>query len=232
MYTKTARFYDALYAWKDYGEESRRLHELIQQHNQSGGTSLLEVACGTGKHIEHLREHFAVEGLDLDPGMLAIARERNPGVAFHEANMVDFDLGRRFDVVTCLFSSIGYVGTVPRLRQALQTMSNHLEPGGALFVEPWFAPEDWNAGTVHALFVDQPDLKIARMNISEAEGTLSFFAFHYLVATPDGVEHLTERHELGLFTQAEYSEAFEAAGLAFAHDAQGLMGRGLYIGTK
>ena len=54
--------------------------------------------------------------------------------------MTAFDLGCRFDVVTCLFSSIGYVGTVERLDQAIATMAAHLEPGGTLIVEPWLSP--------------------------------------------------------------------------------------------
>jgi hypothetical protein len=56
--------------------------------------------------------------------------------------------------------------------------------------------------------------------------------FHDLVATPEAVEHLTEHHELGLFTDEDYRAAFAAAGLAVAYDAEGLMGRGLYIGTQ
>ena len=59
--------------------------------------------------------------------------------ALEVADMTSFDLGRRFDVVTCLFSSIGYVGTAERLDQAIATMAAHLEPGGTLIVEPWLA---------------------------------------------------------------------------------------------
>jgi ubiquinone/menaquinone biosynthesis C-methylase UbiE len=232
MFEKTARFYDVIYSWKDYEAESKQLHELICQHKKCEGNTLLEVACGTGAHVAQLCGHYTVEGLDLDPGMVAIARERCPGITFHEASMVDFDLGRSFDAVTCLFSSIGYVRTVRRMRQAIQTMADHLEPGGVLIVEPWFAPDEWNTGNVHSLFVDQPDLKIARMNVSEREGNLSFFVLHYLVGTPEGVEYFTERHELGLFTKEEYLEAFRAAGLNVTYDDDGLMGRGLYVGVR
>ena len=36
---------------------------------------------------------------------------------------------------------------------------------------------------------------------------------HYVVATPAGVEHFVEHHELYLFTNDEMRSAFEAAGL-------------------
>ena len=164
--------------------------------------------------------------------MLAVAKQNSPDIPFHQADMAEFDLGKGFDAITCLFSSIGYVKTKERLAQALQTMTRHLLPGGVLIVEPWFTPEQWKPGRVSALFVDQPNLKISRINISEAEGNLSFFAFHYTVGTPQGVEYFTERHELGLFTHKEYLEAFQKTGLDIIHDPEGLDGRGLYIGLK
>jgi hypothetical protein len=70
------------------------------------------------------------------------------------------------------------------------------------------------------------------MSISESQGRLSFFVFHYLVGTPEGITYFTERHELGLFTQEEYLQAFHSAGLEVSHDPEGLDGRGLYIGLK
>jgi hypothetical protein len=59
---------------------------------------------------------------------------------------------------------------------------------------------------------------------------VSTIDFAYSVGTPAGVEQFTEHHELGLFTDEEYRGAFAAAGLAVEHDAEGLMGRGLYLG--
>jgi hypothetical protein len=64
------------------------------------------------------------------------------------------------------------------------------------------------------------------------EGTVVSSDFHYLVGTPDGVEHFTERHEMGLFTEEECRAAFTAAGTAVTFDADGLMERGLYIGAR
>ncbi|TSA50235.1 class I SAM-dependent methyltransferase, partial [archaeon] len=65
------------------------------------------MACGTGKHIEYLKDQFEIEGLDISREMLEIAHVRNPNVTFHQADMTDFDLGKKFDVITCLFSAIG-----------------------------------------------------------------------------------------------------------------------------
>jgi len=233
MFAKSQRFYDAIYSGKDYAEEARRLGRFIAQHKRSAGNALLDVACGTGGHVPYLRNDFAYEGLDLDPEMLALAHTRFPDIPFHQGDMIDFALGRRFDVVTCLFSSIAYTKTEERLRQAIATMAEHVRVGGVLLIGPFFPPEAWIPGQPHAIFVDQPDLKLVRMNVSgvDAGGAVAILDFHYLVGTPEGVDHFTEHHELGLFTDAQLRAAFTQAGLDVLHDAEGLMGRGLYIGT-
>jgi SAM-dependent methyltransferase len=232
MFTQSAPFYDIIYAFKDYEAEAQRIVEIISEHQRSGGNRLLDVACGTGKHLEFLQESYEVEGLDLSQELLDIARERTPGVLYHHADMMDFDLGREFDIVICLFSSIGYVKTLDDLHRTVKCMSNHLVGGGVLIIEPWFTPESWNPGTVHANYIDDSELKIARINISCVEGRLSFFDFHYLIGTPEGVDYFVERHELGLFETEEMQGAMEGSGLDTIYDGEGLTGRGLFIGRK
>ena len=230
MFTDSARIYDLIYSWKDYPAETRRVHSLIQQH-ASGARTLLDVACGTGKHLEELARTYEAEGLDLDRGLLEIAAQRNPGVPLHEGDMTDFDLGKHFDAVTCLFSSVGYVLSLDNLDRALAAMARHLNPRGVLLLEPWFSPDEWIDGRPHAVVVDEPDLKIVRMNVSTSEDKLSVLHFHYLMADTEGVAHFEERHCLGLFTHEEYLRAFAEAGLQASYDDWGLEGRGLYVAT-
>ena len=232
MFSKTARYYDKIYSFKDYEAEVKRLLPIIREHLRSKGDRLLDVACGTGHHIEYLKDHFNVEGLDISEEFLEIARERNPEIPFHAGDMIDFALDRRFDVLTCLFSSIGYVKTVENLTRAIGCMTRHLVPGGVLLIEPWFTPETWHPGTVHAMLIDEPELKIARVNTSFVDGRLSYFDLHHLIATPEGTDHFVERHELGLFETDELRAVLAGAGLEVTYDDHGLTGRGLFIGER
>lgn len=232
MFYKSAAFYDAIYSFKDYQTEAEKLHTLIEQYKRSSGQALLDVACGTGQHTRQLREHYAIEGLDLDPGLLEVARQNCPGVAFHQGDMIDFELSRQFDVLTCLFSAIGYVRTVENLNRTIANFARHLRAGGVAIVEGWLLPEQFQAGHLGATFVDQPELKIARLNTSSMVGNVSVLHFHYLVGTPDGISTFTEDHELGLFTDAEYRAAFASAKLELHVDMEGLTGRPVYIGIK
>ena len=212
MFTLSARYYDKIYSFKDYRKEAGYLAETIRTHQRSSGRRLLDIACGSGQHLVYLQEWFTVEGLDLSPDLLELARERLPGAPFHQADMADYDLGEKFDVLTCLFSSIGYLKTLERVRQAVACWEKHLVPGGVLLIEPWFAPEAWKTGSVHALLVDEPELKIARFSTSKMDGRLSYVDFHYLVATPEDTQHFVERHELGLFETSEQLDILSQAG--------------------
>jgi ubiquinone/menaquinone biosynthesis C-methylase UbiE len=233
MFTKSAAIYDAIHAARfDAAAAANTVHTLILAHKRTPGNALLDVACGTGAYLLQLRSHYAVAGLDLDPGMLAVARQKLPDVPFHQADLVDFDLDRRFDAVLCLGSSIGYVENVDRLRQAVGALARHTLSGGVVIVEPWFGPEVWEQGRLTADLVDQPMLKIARVLVSGLDGRVSTLDIHYLVARPDEVEQFTEHHRLGLFTHAEYVSAFRSADLRVTHDPHGPLGRGLYIGVR
>jgi ubiquinone/menaquinone biosynthesis C-methylase UbiE len=171
VFTETAQLYDALYAFQDLEQQARRLHSMIRTRNPTA-RSLLDVACGTGRHLARLTD-YRREGVDLDRGMLAVARERCPDVPLHEGDMVTFDLGRRFDVVTCLFSSIAYVKTLDRMSRAIFNLARHVNPGGLVLVEPWFTPQTYLEGRLTANYLDEENLKIAWMYISEREDRLS-----------------------------------------------------------
>ena len=98
-------------------------------------------------------------------------------------------------------------------------------------MEPWFTPEEYWTDTVTANFVNEPDLKIAWMYVSEVADRAFVLDINYLVGTPEGIDHFEERHEIGLFTNEEVTEAFRGAGLEVQHDPKKLF-RGMYLGVK
>lgn len=231
MFTKSAQFYDAIYFFKDYAAEAKWLDEVIVSRlGQGEGRSILDVACGTGAHISYLKAKYRMEGVDKERALIRIAQDRNPDVPIEYGDMAGFELPRRFDVVMCLFSSIGYAVSVPKLQRTLANFAKHLAPGGLVIVEPWIMPEKFQDKYFGLDTVDRDDLKIARASFSRNLGERSSTEFHYLIATSKGIERMEETHELGLFSDAQYREAFRLARLSVERLDEGLVGRGVYVG--
>lgn len=230
-FVESAELYDAIYHFKNYARECERLRALIDETVPAART-ILDVACGTGEHARFLKERFAVDGIDINENYLLAARRKNPVGNYIRADMTDFDLGRSYDVVTCLFSAIGRVMTFERLERAIACMACHVRPSGALIVEPWFTPDQWKPGTLFVHVGEIGATKVCRMSLSGRDGDISVLLYHYLRGTSENVEHYTERLKLGLFTRDEMTWAFESAGMAVLYDSEGLMGRGLYLATQ
>ena len=189
------------------------------------------MACGTGLHAQYLKHHYTVEGADLSPTQLAIARRRCPDLVFHEADMTNFDLGRDYDAATCLFSAVGHLLTEEKLRAALRAMAAHVRPGGLVVIEPFIDPGEFSPGHLSVEQGDDGDAHVVRVSYSEREGNVLKLALHHYISAGGKVsvaEPLV--FDIAMFTADQLRGAMEAAGLEVFRDPDGLMGRGLYIG--
>lgn len=113
---------------------------MVRHLGRSEKTSWLDVACGTGRHLEFLRQKYSVMGVDGSREMLQIARRRLPGIRLVLGDMRSFRVHRRFDVVSCLFSAIGHLPSDRDVRATFANFERHLNPGGIAIVEPWIEP--------------------------------------------------------------------------------------------
>ncbi|WP_341720721.1 methyltransferase domain-containing protein [Micromonospora sp. FIMYZ51] len=226
-----AEVYDRVYcALSDYAENAELIRDLANRHGDRP-TTLLDVGCGTGEHLRHLRKSFTCTGIDLSAPMLEVARTKLDDVPLHEADMRTFDLGRRFDVVCSMYSSIAYLGGLDDLRAAAARLVAHLAPGGVLMVEPWILRERWDGGRLASARFEHSGMVISRMGRWHTREGRSLVDMHYLVSEPHGVRHFVDHQDLALFSQAEYEEAFAAAGCPVRMLEAGRADRGLFLGT-
>jgi SAM-dependent methyltransferase len=232
VYHHSAALYDAFYADKDYRGEADAVAAVIHEHVTDPG-SLLDLGCGTGRHLEHLGRHVRhTVGLDIEPSLLAVARRRCPQARLAVGDMAALPLRARFDAVTCLFGSIAYVRTVERLHTTLRGIVRCTRPGAVVVVEPWVQPHSWPDCSVSAQVVGAPRDQSVRLVATSRRGDLAAMDVHYLFGADGEVVHRRECHELGLFGWQDYRAAFAAAGLHVQIDPVGLTGRGLIVGHR
>ena len=147
--------------------------------------------------------------------------------------MQRFRLSERFDVITCLFSAIGYTRSEQDLRRTISNFARHLNPGGVLIVEPWLTPTEYRTGSIHVGTYGSREQPIVRMNSSERRGSRSVMDMHYLVADGGKIRHWVERHALMLFDVPTQLAAFRAAGLRVRRlPSRFTSERGIYVAVR
>jgi ubiquinone/menaquinone biosynthesis C-methylase UbiE len=167
QFHELAKYYDAINDWKNYRDETQRLESIARRYGRRGKTSWLDVACGTGRHLEYLGRSHPTTGVDGSRDMLRQARRRLPGVQLVLGDMRTFRLGRQFDVVSCLFSAIGHLDTREDVRKAFANFARHVKDGGVVIVEPWIDPATFRPGSIHFRAHESPGLTILRLAFSE-----------------------------------------------------------------
>jgi SAM-dependent methyltransferase len=131
VYDLLAPHYDAVTG--DSAVEAAFIHDIIERRHRQAAT-LLDLACGTGSITAPLAGAYRVSGLDISPGMLAIAREKLPGrTQLYLADMSSFRLNARFDVIICAYQGINHLLSLAAWKSSFDRAYEHLNRGG-LFV--------------------------------------------------------------------------------------------------
>jgi SAM-dependent methyltransferase len=120
--------------------------KTINQLNLTGDSVLLDAGCGSGMFSSMaIRAGAQVVGMDAAPGLLAVARKRNPENTFLEADLEAMPFkDESFDVVAG-FNSFQYAGD---FTTALIEAKRVLKTGGKLVIGIWDKPEKSEAAAI------------------------------------------------------------------------------------
>lgn len=140
VYERMARNYDLIY------NDDVDLGFYIQEARKAGGP-VLEIACGTGRILlKLLSAGIPAEGLDLSGAMLEVlsAKAHAMGLApaIHQADMKDFHLGKRFNLIIVPYRSFLHLKDDEERIRALKCFRDHLAEGGRLILHIYRFSED------------------------------------------------------------------------------------------
>ena len=146
MYTKLARYYDAIY--REYLEKFvpklvDAYERIFREYAERGVRDVLDVACGTGgPSLELAKRGYNVVGIDLHREVVEIAREKavRMGIRalFRVADVRELDSvfpPESFDAVTMFFTSLNYMLNLDDLRKAMRAVYSVLRRGGVFVAD-------------------------------------------------------------------------------------------------
>jgi len=117
--------------------EAERAVELIAT-NLAGRRidTVLDLACGAGRHTRVLRERWWTVGLDLSMSLLKIARKESSDAPYVRADMRELPFAESsFDLVVNLFTSFGYFGDDSEHIRVLACVGAAMKHGGTLVID-------------------------------------------------------------------------------------------------
>ena len=127
---KRVNIYSLPALWDTISAEFGGEEYFLEAAKKTGGP-VLEIGSGTGRMIEALsKAGFECCGLDLSSEMVRFASQKVPGAQFVEADMRDFDLGTRFNLIFSANNTMQYLQSTDDFLSALRALRRHLRPGG------------------------------------------------------------------------------------------------------
>lgn len=136
LYSDLSHYYDRFCADIDYAQQAAFAERAFRCFAASGGYRHLDLACGTGQLMGHMRDAgFLVSGLDYSADMLREAAGRCPNALLIEADMAELTLPEPVDLITCFLYSLHYSHPVSRLQTTLGRMYEALKPGGMVLFD-------------------------------------------------------------------------------------------------
>ncbi|MBM3727680.1 MAG: class I SAM-dependent methyltransferase [Acidobacteria bacterium] len=214
LYGELAGWWPLLSPPEDYEEEAGVYTNALQAAGTGPAETALELGAGGGNNASYMKRHFAMTLTDVSDGMLAHSRILNPECVHVAGDMRTLRLGRRFDRVF-VHDAICYMTSLTDLRQALGTAFEHLRPGGGLLIAPDYLRETFQPGTEHG-GEDGEDRSLRYLEwVWDPNPEDSTYVADYVYVLREGagmpaIEH--DRHEEGLFSQAEWLATLTDAG--------------------
>ncbi|NMF64146.1 hypothetical protein DP113_31335 [Brasilonema octagenarum UFV-E1] len=141
LFDDIATRYDFLRTLVFLGHTSLWYRQALRDLQLQPGEKILDVGCGTGESTRCLNRFYPgiqIEGMDLSPGMLSVARSMDADSNYFEGDVCSIPRPDcTYDVVVTAFTFRNF----PNREVSLAQMLRVLRPGGRLLILDHFYPE-------------------------------------------------------------------------------------------
>jgi 2-polyprenyl-3-methyl-5-hydroxy-6-metoxy-1,4-benzoquinol methylase len=221
VFNRYAEYYDVLYEDKNYEQECDFLEEAIKKYSGIKVNNILELGCGTGGHAIPLAQRkYEITGIDASEGMLKIAKQKtaklNLKMDLQICDIKEFEFGRKFDTVICMFAVFNYITETRDIVKTLKNVKKHLRKGGLFIIDVWNGLAVMRIlPSTRVKIVEKGKIKIIRAVEPKLDSINHICHNHYtmLILEKDRIiEEIKETHVIRYLFPQEIKHYLELAG--------------------
>jgi len=211
FYSKLAKYYDKIYHYVDYKKQVDFFVRIIKKYNKSKNNKILDVACGTGVHVDLLKKQgFDIVGVDISNEMLKEAKKKNSDVQLLLGDMKNLKVNEKFGTIIIFFNSILYNKNKEELKKTTQNFYDHLDTGGILIFDTVDKSIGINSKPEkgYEYHDDNLNIKFIPQWIFDKENNVLDLEIDFIV----NKEKLHDHHVMGAFSFQELKNLIEEIG--------------------
>jgi SAM-dependent methyltransferase len=221
VFKNYANYYDFLYEDKNYEQECDFLEEAIKKYSGIKVKNILELGSGTGGHaIPLANRKYEMTGIDASEGMLKLAKQKtaqlNLKMDLQLCDIREFEFGRKFDTVICMFAVFNYITETGDIVKTLGNVKKHLNKGGLFIIDIWNGLAVMRImPSTRVKIIEKGKIKIIRAVEPELDAVNHLCSNHYtmLILEKDRVvEEIKETHVMRYLFPQEIKHYLEQAG--------------------
>ncbi len=124
-------YYHLLYKDRDDSEAKRFMDTLTQHLSIQPEESILDLACGKGRHSRYLNDlGYTVAGIDLSENSILSAKAYENDRLYFDVHDMTVPYGKQFNFVFNLFTSFGYFENEIDNINTIKSIKENLKPNG------------------------------------------------------------------------------------------------------
>lgn len=218
-FEKYAEFYDIFYRDKDYKMEAEILRSLMSNLKISKFSEVLEIGCGTGKHLEHIAQHYP-KSIGVEPSSFMIARAC-PSVRerIEKQSAETLSLQKKFHFIYMLFHVFSYIDDIGSF---FNNMYKHLNPNGMICIDFWQSSGVFfHKPETRSKWMVSGSSKIQRIATPQVASDGKYVDIKYDIyvhnSENNAIEYFGEKHRMYVRSEGEIIAVAEQHGLAFVN---------------
>jgi len=202
--------------------------EQCQMLKTSKPLTILELGCGTGRiSIPLAACGFSITGVDVDKKMLKLAEQKahGLGIEFIEADFIDLDLGKKFDVILMPYNAFQHIHSDEDVSKFFDSLKKHMHQGSKFIMELMNpldddlsrGPDDFmpfdafyvkkcTDGSLKRTNKNDPESKILVIEDTVVFDPITKIANYNLYYSLDGEDLFTKRIDLRMYREEELRE--------------------------